>query len=74
MRVPLFDSIAPGELLNTEKLEYFAVCIRDAFGGMVLVYALDSGPFRGLVDGVMGLPLVLLSGLLSGYSAHFYGS
>ena len=33
------------------------------------MYALDSGPFRGVIDGVGGL----LSGLLSGYSAHFYG-
>ena len=36
----------------------------DAFGGKVLVYALDSGPLGGVVVGVMGLLSAILSGLL----------
>ena len=34
------------------------------------MYTLDSGPFGGVVDGIMGLLLAILSGLLSGDSAH----
>ena len=37
------------------------------------MYALDSGPFGGVVDGVMVLLSAILSGLLSGDSAHLCG-
>ena len=54
--------MTPGALLNTEEFEYFEVCIRDAFCGKVLVYALDFGAFGGIVDGIIGLLSAILSG------------
>ena len=63
---PLFNDMTPGALLNTEEFEYFEVCIRDAFSGKVLVYALDFGPFGGIVDGVIGLLSAILLGLAYG--------
>ena len=45
--------------------------IGDAFSDKVLVYALDSGPFRGVGGLLSALISGLFSGLLSGYSAYF---
>ena len=66
----IFNDSAPGALVDTEEVEYFAVCMGDTFGGKVLAYTLDSGSFGGVVDGIIGL-LSAISGLLSG-SAHIY--